>query len=133
MTFKNNKYLHMKNILLIFLGGGFGSILRYLMSNYTQKLWNISSFPMGTFIVNILGCFIIGCLTSYFVKNDNYLKYLLITGFCGGFTTFSTFSVENYSLWQNQQYGTLLLYVISSIVLGFAAVIIGMKSQVLLQ
>jgi len=123
----------MKNILLIFLGGGFGSILRYLMSNYTQKLWNISSFPMGTFIVNILGCFIIGCLTSYFVKNDNYLKYLLITGFCGGFTTFSTFSVENYSLWQNQQYGTLLLYVISSIVLGFAAVIIGMKSQVLLQ
>ena len=120
----------MKNIIFIFLGGGFGSILRYLMSTYTQKLWNVNSFPMGTFLVNITGCLMIGFLTSYFVKNDNDLKYLLITGFCGGFTTFSAFSVENYVLWQNQQYGVLFLYIILSIILGFTAVVIGMKAQI---
>jgi CrcB protein len=119
----------MRNILFIFLGGGVGSIARYLMSYFTQKLWTVNSFPMGTFLVNIVGCLIIGFLTSYFLKVDNYLKYLLITGFCGGFTTFSTFSVENYSLWQNQDYFTLILYVILSVVIGFGAVVLGMKLQ----
>ncbi|MCW3167048.1 fluoride efflux transporter CrcB [Chryseobacterium sp. 09-1422] len=119
----------MRNILFIFLGGGVGSVARYLMSYFTQKLWTVNSFPMGTFLVNIVGCLIIGFLTSYFVKVDSYLKYLLITGFCGGFTTFSTFSVENYSLWQNQDYFTLILYVILSVVVGFGAVVLGMKLQ----
>lgn len=119
----------MRNILFIFLGGGVGSVARYLMSYFTQKLWTVNSFPMGTFLVNIVGCLIIGFLTSYFVKVDSYLKYLLITGFCGGFTTFSTFSVENYSLLQNQDYFTLILYVILSVVIGFGAVVLGMKLQ----
>ena len=47
----------MRNLIYIFLGGGFGSVLRFVVSNYTQKLWNINSFPMGTFVVNIIGCF----------------------------------------------------------------------------
>ncbi|KUJ52848.1 fluoride efflux transporter CrcB [Chryseobacterium sp. JAH] len=121
----------MRNIVFIFLGGGLGSIARHLMSFYTQKLWTINTFPMGTFLVNILGCFMIGFLTSYFLKADHYLKYLLITGFCGGFTTFSTFSVENYSLWENQDYLTLFMYVILSIVAGFGAVILGIKLHTL--
>lgn len=122
-------FFTMRNLFYIFIGGGLGSMLRYLISNYTQKLWNVNSFPMGTFLVNITGCILIGFLTSYFMKNDNSLKFLLITGLCGGYTTFSTFSVENFSLWQNQQYGVLSLYVLLSLILGFGAVILGMKIQ----
>ncbi|WP_228411300.1 fluoride efflux transporter CrcB [Kaistella carnis] len=109
------------------MGGGLGSVLRFLISNYTQKLWNVNSFPMGTFVVNIIGCFLIGVLTSYFLKVDNYLKFLLITGFCGGFTTFSTFSAENFSLWQNGNYPVLLLYVLLSIIVGLIAVYLGLQ------
>lgn len=119
----------MRNLVYIFLGGGVGSVLRYLISMYTQKLVKIGSFPLGTFLVNILGCFMIGFLTSYFMKSDNYLKYLLITGLCGGFTTFSTFSIENYSLWENQQFATLILYIVLSVLIGFIAVFSGMKFQ----
>lgn len=119
----------MRNLVYIFLGGGVGSVLRYLISMYTQKLVKIGSFPLGTFLVNILGCFMIGFLTSYFMKSDNYLKYLLITGLCGGFTTFSTFSIENYSLWENQQFATLILYIVLSVLIGFIAVFSGIKFQ----
>ncbi|MBF8455923.1 fluoride efflux transporter CrcB [Kaistella sp. G5-32] len=117
----------MKNLIYIFIGGGLGSVLRFLISNYTQKLWNINTFPMGTFVVNLIGCFLIGVLTSYFIKVDNYLKFLLITGFCGGFTTFSTFSAENYSLWQNGNYSILLIYIFLSIVVGLLAVYLGLQ------
>ena len=91
----------MRNLFYIFIGGGLGSVMRFLVSNYNQKFWNIYTFPMGTFAVNIVGCFLIGIISAYFLKADNYLKFLLITGFCGGFTTFSTFSAENISLWEN--------------------------------
>ena len=74
-----------------------------------------------------------GFLTSYGMKNDSYLKYFLIVGFCGGFTTFSAFSAENYLLWQNQQFEILFLYVLLNVVLGFTAIFIGIKSHVLLQ
>ena len=71
----------MRNLFYIFIGGGLGSVMRFLVANYTQKLWNINTFPMGTFAVNIVGCFLIGILSAYFLKADNYLKFLLITGF----------------------------------------------------
>ncbi|KIA83278.1 camphor resistance protein CrcB [Kaistella solincola] len=117
----------MKNLFYIFIGGGLGSVLRFLISNYTQKLGNFNSFPLGTFVVNIVGCFLIGVLASYFLKVDNYLKFLLITGFCGGFTTFSAFSAENYSLWQSGNYSMLLIYIFVSVALGLLAVFLGFQ------
>ena len=115
----------MRNILYIFLGGGAGSVLRFLISGYTQKLWNVSSFPLGTFIVNITGCFAIGLFSAVFIKTDNPLKFLLITGLCGGYTTFSAFSAENFSLWQEGHYGTLTLYTFLSVAVGLLAVFAG--------
>lgn len=117
----------MRNIFLIFFGGGLGSVLRYLLSFNAQKLWKINNFPVGTLLVNIIGCFAIGFLTSYLIKYDNGLKFLLITGICGGFTTFSAFSIENYSLWENQQFLMLTIYIGLSILLGIIAVFTGIK------
>ncbi|MPS75064.1 MAG: fluoride efflux transporter CrcB [Chryseobacterium sp.] len=117
----------MRNLIYIFLGGGLGSVARFLISNYSQKLWNIDGFPMGTFVVNMTGCFLIGILSAYFLKVDNSLRYLLITGVCGGYTTFSTFSAENYSLWQNGNYGMLILYALSSLILGLIMVFLGFQ------
>ena len=122
----------MRNLFYIFIGGGAGSILRYLISFHTQKLWKINSFPVGTLAVNVLGCFMIGFITSSLIKNDDGLKYLLITGLCGGFTTFSAFSIENYSLWESQQFGIMILYIALSVLLGIIAVFAGLKFQNLL-
>lgn len=117
----------MRALIYIFLGGGLGSVFRFLISNYTEKWMAIKSIPFGTFTVNILGCFLIGMLSAYFLKVDNYLKFLLITGFCGGFTTFSTFSAENFSLWQNGHYISLVLYILSSVLFGLIAVYLGFQ------
>ncbi|MFC6268832.1 fluoride efflux transporter CrcB [Frigoriflavimonas asaccharolytica] len=115
----------MKALIYIFIGGGLGSVMRFLISNFSQKLWNIKGFPFGTFTVNIVGCFLIGLASAYFLKVDNYLKFLIITGFCGGFTTFSAFSIENYTLWQEGNYGILALYVGLSILIGILAIFLG--------
>lgn len=117
-----------KSIFYVFLGGGVGSVLRFLISQYTSKMMNVGNFPVGTLIVNMVGCFLIGVFTAYFIRIDNALKFLLITGFCGGFTTFSTFAAENLSLWQNQQWGFLALYIILSVIGGIFAVYIGMQT-----
>ena len=118
-----------KNLLLVVLGGGVGSIARYLLSYFFSEN-NVSTFPWATFIANSLGCLLIGLLFGYLQKNNlqnETLKLLLITGFCGGFTTFSAFSLENIQFIQNQNYNLALIYTLASIVIGFLAVIIGFK------
>lgn len=118
----------LKQILLVGLGGGVGSILRYLTSVLTQK-YNPLSFPLATFIVNIIGCLLIGLLIGLFGQNiqDNQnLRLLFITGFCGGYTTFSTFAAENLSLLESHHHGTAALYIGASIIGGLAAVWLGL-------
>lgn len=113
-----------KQLVLVALGGALGSILRYLTSWWIGKQFSYV-FPLATFIVNTLGCFIIGFLIGlsiYYRIFDNGLKYLLIIGFCGGYTTFSTFSAESFKLFETGNYWTLALYVAGSVLLGILAV-----------
>lgn len=118
----------MKTILYIALGGGLGSVLRYLTSLGMAKYFH-SNFPYGTFVANVVGCLLIGLFFGYFEKQNTLsqdLKFFLITGLCGGYTTFSTFSNENIQLMQTNQMGTALLYTASTILIGFTATWMGL-------
>lgn len=115
-------------ILMVGLGGFAGSICRYLLGLWLKPVGE--SFPVGTFSANILGCLIIGVAMASFAKNQgdtSTYQLLIATGFCGGFTTFSSFSLENLQLLQNGHLGTFALYAIGSLVLGLLAVALGWK------
>ena len=116
----------MKSFLLVFLGGGLGSSLRYLvtiaMNQYSKVL------PFGTFTVNLLGCLLIGLILGYAQKENTLTSnqtLLLATGFCGGFTTFSAFANENLELIKNGEIFNFSVYTIGSILIGILAVFIG--------
>lgn len=116
----------MKQLLFIFIGGGSGSIARYLLS----KIGNVPhlSVPLGTLAVNIIGSFILGLILGWALKYDSLqtnTTLLLATGFCGGFTTFSTFAYENHALLKSGDYVLFGSYIIGSIVLGIIAIFAG--------
>ena len=118
-----------KSIFFVGIGGAIGSVMRYLLGVLGAHYFK-GTFPIATFITNFLGCLIIGLLIGYFGKSNEInpqFRLLLITGFCGGFTTFSTFAAENVQLLENGNYGLLLGNVVGSIVLGIGGVILGMK------
>ena len=110
------------------MGGAIGSVLRYLISILVSKYWS-SHFPLATLITNVLGCLIIGFLIGVLEKNDlanSNLKWLLITGFCGGFTTFSTFGYENINLLQSNNSLLAFGYIALSVIVGIFAVWLGL-------
>lgn len=115
----------MLNCLLVGLGGFVGAVLRYLISLIPIK--NPVSFPINTFIINIAGAFAIGCIAFAVSKNDNIDPKLLLflkIGICGGFTTFSTFSLETAELIKGGSVVTALIYVSASVLLSVLAVML---------
>lgn len=117
-----------KSILLVALGGGVGSVCRYLLSGAVNKL-GFGSFPMGTMAVNILGCFVIGLLFGLSLKMPQFngqWRLLLITGLLGGFTTFSSFSYESVSLLSERQFLYFFGYLGGSVLLGLLATWVGL-------
>ena len=116
----------LKDLLLVGLGSGLGGMCRYLVSQLLVTTQN--GFPWGTFTVNIVGSLLIGLLwglSSRLPSLSPVLTLLFMVGFCGGFTTFSTFSREGLSLLQMQNYTLFLLYTLGSVVLGILAVMVG--------
>lgn len=116
----------MKLVLLIGAGGFIGSSLRYLISLFVQNKV-LTTFPFGTFVVNILGCFLIGAVYALSDRGNLGAEWrlFLATGILGGFTTFSSFSNETVSMMRDAQYGSALLYVGSSVILGLLATFLG--------
>lgn len=117
----------MKLLLYVFVGGGLGSVLRYLIS---LGVGSANDFPWATMTANVLSSFILGILVGLLqttgTLNDE-MRLMWVVGFCGGFSTFSTFSLENLQLWQSHQYGWLLLNILASVIVCMLCIFAGIK------
>jgi CrcB protein len=118
-----------KNLLIVGLGGGAGSMLRYAVQKIFQ-VQSVAPFPTGTLLVNIAGCFLIGILWSMVSRSltwNEEMKLLLMTGFCGGFTTFSAFTLEGIGLLKENKTALFFIYLTASVVGGMLATFIGIR------
>lgn len=109
------------NVLLMALAGGIGTLLRYLIG----KQITYSTFPLATISINSLGSLFLGFLFIKYAQSNLQFFLVLGIGFCGGFTTYSTFSLELYKMFLQAQYLNILIYLISTVSIGFLAVFIG--------
>ena len=117
----------MKQALLVFIGGGLGSVLRFLFGKFLNP--TTDGIPYGTFAADILGSLFIGLILGLAIKNNTLSSnqtLFLATGFCGGFTTFSTFAYENHEFLKSGDFTSFALYTIGSFTAGFLAVFLGM-------
>jgi CrcB protein len=120
----------MIQFLLVFIGGGLGSVARHGVNVSTARAFS-GTFPLATFIVNVVGSFVMGLLAAWFafradMAGSQHLRLLLTTGFLGGFTTFSTFSLDAAFLIERDAYVTALAYVAMSVALGILGLFAGL-------
>lgn len=114
--------------LVVFVGGGLGSMLRHGVNLGAARIGGMS-FPSGTLVANVTGCFVMGLLAGYFAfrgEANQTWRLFLLTGVLGGYTTFSAFSLDALLLYERGQAGLAALYVVSSVVLALAGVAVGM-------
>lgn len=116
----------MKEILYVGAGSAIGGISRYLAGKGITAIFNYP-FPLSTFLINVLGSLIIGYAFGAATKGTTHPGWFLFltTGFCGGFTTFSAFSMENINMLRNGQYGLAITYMVGSVVIGLLACLLG--------
>ncbi len=117
----------MWNLLAVFIGGGIGSVLRFATGEFMLKNFQIN-LPLATFGVNIIGGFLIGLLFAVFINKPEInpaIKFALTAGFCGGLTTFSTFSLEMFEVIKNAQFVQAIAYAFLSVIICIAAVAVG--------
>lgn len=118
----------MKEVLLVFAGGGLGSLFRYQLGRYINQAY-LPAFPVATFVINILASFILGYLMGYLTGQESQnhaLRLLLAVGFCGGFSTFSTFSYETLTLIRQGQITIAFGNILLSVVLCLGATYLGL-------
>lgn len=118
----------LRTLLFIGIGGAAGSIFRWFISQWTVSLLG-SGFPWGTFIVNFIGCLLIGLIIQVTDRSGISAEWrlLLATGFCGGFTTFSAYALENLRMLESGNYQGFLIYALGSVAAGVVGIFAGIK------